>query len=379
MKKPQYSFSRIDIYSRCPWAYRTIYLDKIPRAKSDALEIGTTLHDLVADYLNRLIVLGHPTDWEWARGATPKNGIEDVGQIWQQFYETFTLPQCLDAPGVEKQLAFDRMWQPCEYFSDEAYFRMVIDFHFRQDSLGVIVDWKTNRQVPQTVEKDMQLLTYGWGLKEALYPDVQEVLLRLHFLRYSREREILLTPEDLSDVPAMLTTRIEMIEADTTFNPTPGSFCGWCGITAHCPVMAEALVPAEVLAPATREQAEKAASLLMTLQRMEKDIAVRIKEWVKENGAIQVGDLVYGPTPVVSYNLDAQQVVQTLIEAGLSREEVWPLISITKTNLEKGLRKLRRGDLLELTLSAETIKVSEKVEFKKASLAQGGGISGGGS
>ena len=150
--------------------------------------------------------MGHPTDWEWARGATPKNGLEDVGQIWQQFYETFTLPQGLDAPGVEKQLAFDRNWQPCEYFSDEAYFRMVIDFHFRQDSLGVIVDWKTNRQVPQTVEKDLQLLTYGWGLKQALYPDVQEVLLRLHFLRYSKEREILLTPEDLSVVPDELTS-----------------------------------------------------------------------------------------------------------------------------------------------------------------------------
>ena len=183
--------------------------------------------------------------------------------------------------------------------------------------MGVIVDWKTNRQVPQTVEKDLQLLTYGWGLKQALYPDVQEVLLRLHFLRYSKEREILLTPEDLSGVPDMLTTRIEAIEADTTFNPTPGSFCGWCGVTAHCPVMADALVPVEVLAPATREQAEKAASLLLTLQRMEKDLAARLKEWVKENGAIQVGDLVYGPTPVVSYNLDAQQVVQTLIEAGL--------------------------------------------------------------
>src|SRR5512139_4000342 len=100
MINPQYSFSRIDLFQKCPRAYRVVYLDKIPRASNDALEIGTALHGLVADYLNRLIVLGHHTDWEWARRAAPKNSLEDVGQIWQQFYETFTLPQGLDAPGV---------------------------------------------------------------------------------------------------------------------------------------------------------------------------------------------------------------------------------------------------------------------------------------
>jgi len=366
MEKRQYSFSRIDLYQKCPHAFKVVYLNKIPRAKSEALEIGTTLHSLVADYLNRLIVIGHPTDWEWAKGATPKTGLADVEAIWQQFYETFTMPQGLDAPGVERKLAFDRNWQPCEFFADEAYFRMVIDFHFRQDNLGVIVDWKTNRDVPTSVEKDLQLLAYGWGLKQAIYPDVEEVLLRLHFLRYSREREILLTPEDLNTVPEMLQAHIETIEADTTFTPTPGSFCGYCGVTAHCPVTADALVPVEVQAPVTREQAEKAASLLLTLQRMEKELAAKLKEWVKEYGPVQVGDMVYGPTKTTSYDLNPQAVVELLLEAGLEKEQIWPFLGITKTALERGLKKLRRQDLLEQILSTVTAKVSERIEFKKA-------------
>jgi hypothetical protein len=148
MKPPQYSFSRLDLYEKCPHAFKTVYLDKIPRARSEALEVGTRLHGLVADYLVRLIALGQSTDWDWARGATPRDGLADAAEIWEQFYNTFTLPPALDAPGVERKLAFDRDWQPCEFFSDEAYFRMVIDFHFRQNSLGVIIDWKTNRQVP---------------------------------------------------------------------------------------------------------------------------------------------------------------------------------------------------------------------------------------
>lgn len=368
MKKPQYSFSCLDLYERCPWAYKTVYLDRFPRAKNEARETGQLLHGLVADYLNRLIATGQPTDWDWARGATPKEALSDAIEMWNRFYETFALPEGLKSPGVENRLAFDASWQPCEFFSEKAYFRMVIDFHFRQDSLGVIVDWKTNREVPQNVSKDLQLRTYGWGLKQALYPEVQEVLLRLHFLRYGKEREIMLESQDLAEVPGELEARISTIEVDKNYDPTPGSFCGLCGVTPHCPVMSQSLAPIEVIAPATREQAEKAASLLFTLQRMEKELTVRLKEWVKENGTIQVGDMVFGPAPVVSYDFDAREIVHTLLDAGLDRDDVWPLLSITKTNLEKGLRKLRRADLLELVKPATPTKVSEKIDFRKVYL-----------
>jgi hypothetical protein len=52
------------------------------------------------------------------------------------------------------------------------------------------------------------------------------------------------------------------------------------------------------------------------------------------------------------------------MNAGLSREEVWPLLSMTKTNLEKGLRKLKRRDLLEQVLSTAMVKGSEKIDFR---------------
>jgi len=132
--------------------------------------------------------------------------------------------------------------------------------------------------------------------------------------------------------------------------------------------MAQALVPVEVLAPATREQAEKAASLLLTLQNLEKELAALLKDWVRENGPIIVGDMTYGPIQVQSYNLDPKLTTETLWEAGLDRDEIWSLLSITKTNLEKGLRKLRRKDLIDLTLSTGTAKVSEKIEFQKLKL-----------
>jgi hypothetical protein len=364
-KMKQYSFSRIDLYDKCPWAYKKIILDGVPRASNEAMVIGKMLHALIADYLLRLINQKQQTDWEWAEGAAPKDASPDVLQIWQKFYNAFILPLTLEVYGVEHKLAFDRKWQPCEFFAAEAYFRMVVDFHFRQGELAVVLDWKSNRAVPETVEKDLQLRTYGWGLKQVAYPDAQEILLRLHFLRYGKEREVLLEPQDLEGVPEILVDKINIIEKDQDYTPTPGSFCGLCGITAHCPAMAQALMPIEVLAPATREQAEKAASLLLTLQKMEKELTARLKDWVKEHGPIQIGDMVYGASPLVSYDLDPQKVTTILLNAGLSREEVWPILSMTKTNLETGLRKLKRKDLIPQVLALAPSKPTERIGFNK--------------
>jgi len=129
--------------------------------------------------------------------------------------------------------------------------------------------------------------------------------------------------------------------------------------------MAQALVPVEVLAPATREQAEKAASLLLTLQNLEKELAARLKDYVREYGAVQVGDMVYGPSQAVTYDLDPQAVMQFLLEAGLERDTVWPMLNITKTSLERGLKKRKRKDLLDHILTMSSSKTVEKVGFSK--------------
>ncbi|MBM4285697.1 MAG: PD-(D/E)XK nuclease family protein [Deltaproteobacteria bacterium] len=365
-RRKQYSFSRLDLYDRCPWAYKTVHLDGVPRAESEPLFIGRTLHEMVETYLKRLFEHGRQTDWEWAEKHAAGFDHPEVLAIWSRFVNSFLLPRNLEAWGVEARLAFNCKWQPTAW--SRGYFRMVLDWHFRQGNMAVICDWKTSRVIPQTVEKDLQLLTYGWGLRQAVYPQAGEILLRLHFLRYGKEVEVFMSPAELQEVPDTLMDKISRIEREKHFDPKPGSFCSHCGVTAHCPVMAQALAPVEVLAPATREQAEKAAALLLTLRNMEKELTGRLKDWVKAFGPVQVGDMQFGPAETVSYDFDPQQVTAVLLEAGLSREEVWPLLSVTKTSLEKGLRKLRRKDLLDLALKTGSTKVSEKIDFRKVDL-----------
>jgi hypothetical protein len=239
----------------------------------------------------------------------------------------------------------------------------------REEEGGQWLRWSLIKRftsaVPATVEKDLQLRIYGWAVRQTLYPDAQEILLRLHFLRYGAEREILLLPEDLDTVPAELEAKIAVIESTKHFDPTPGSFCGWCGMTAHCPVMAQALVPVEVLAPATREQAEKAATLLLAVREMDKMITSRLKSYVQEYGPVQVGDQIYGPSTSTTYDLDPRAVTEHLLGEGLEVDQVWGLLGLTKTSLERGLKKLKRKDLLDAILAAVPSKDVEKIGFSK--------------
>ncbi|MBI4962919.1 MAG: PD-(D/E)XK nuclease family protein [Desulfomonile tiedjei] len=364
-KKDQssYSFSRLELYAHCPWAYKKIVLDRLPRVPNEAMITGQILHSLIAEYLKRLISQNRQTDWQWAEGINHEGAPPDVSQIWQRFYNSFILPPGLEHNGVEHRLAFDRDWQPCEFFYAKAYFRMVLDWFFQQGDLVVVIDWKSGRKMPADIQKDLQLRIYGWGLKQAVLPDSREILLRQHFLRYGREQEVLLNAHDLDEVPHILKDKIRWIEGDQDFEPTPGSFCGLCGVTAHCPVMAGALISPDIMAPATRKQAETAATLLLTLQKMEKELSSRLKEWVKVNGPVPVGNLVYGETPYLTYDFDARAITARLLEAGLSREEVWGLLSISKNNLERFLKKARRPDLLADILAWSPNKRGAKIGF----------------
>ena len=130
--------------------------------------------------------------------------------------------------------------------------------------------------------------------------------------------------------------------------------------------MAKALVPTEARALVNKEQAEKAANLLLAVREMEKALTGRLRDWVKDNGPVQAGDLVFGPAESVTYDLDARMVVDLLLAEGLEREAVWPLLGVTKTKLTAGLRKLKRLDLLDQALASGTAKASTRIDFKKA-------------
>jgi hypothetical protein len=364
-----------EVHGGCPHAFKKIRIEKIPRADSEPLIIGRDAHKLAGDYISRLVNTEQQTDWDWATGLLTTSTHPDVTEIFTRFYENFVLPP-LEAPGIEKKLAFNRAWQPVEWFAKDAFFRAITDFTFLQGTLAVVIDFKTNRAIinidPEHIP--LQLKIYGWAVKQALYPAAQEVLLRLHFMRYGAERETLLTPQDLATVPAELEEKIAIIEAEKHFDPRPGHYCSMCGVQSHCSYMANALVPVEVMAPACQADAVKAAGILLAIKEMEKALTARLKEYVQQFGPVPVGDLIYGPVPGVDYDLDPKTVTEQLLEMNFPADDVWKVLKIGKTSLDSGLklmgltgkRSKERKALIERILAGAEQKETETVKFHKA-------------
>lgn len=365
----KYSWTKLDRYARCPWAYNQKYLMKVPCEEFPGQITGKENHGNIESYLNRLIHLGIQTDYSWA--AAQKCFSKSAQEVWEEFYNYFALPTFLQEPGVERKLAFNRSWEPCDFDAPEAFFRMVIDFHFRQNTLAVVKDWKSTWRMPKDLEDELQLFIYAWGVIRALYPDAQEVLMELFFLRYGKPRQLLINAADLKGIPQLLERRIAEIEADKEFKPRRSSFCGPCGVTAYCPAIADALIPKEFTAPSNPEEARKIAEEVLSLSTVMEGLTEHLRTWVENNGPISVGDMVYGPG--FSDNLDPEPVVTELLrDPQIKRTDIWPLISIKKTPTKSFLKKLKKWDLLKkvfaLTKGDPSMRFAfRKVEKKKAS------------
>lgn len=79
-----YSYSRLEMYDGCPWAYKKVYVDGIKRPTNDALETGRKVHERIAGYLERLIHQKSQTDWQWAESNPLAD--DDSAAIWRRFY-----------------------------------------------------------------------------------------------------------------------------------------------------------------------------------------------------------------------------------------------------------------------------------------------------
>jgi len=369
-KRPTYSFTKLNTFDNCPGAYKLIYQDKRPRVELDIRNIGIQAHELQAKYLAHLFHRGIATDWEFAWKLLGPDAHPETKAIWMDAVMRFTLPDTWEKPQVESRMGFTDKWEPCGFFDPEVYFRMVVDLHFIQDGLAVVKDWKTSRMVPKEIEKDLQTRLYGWGVMRTFYPQAEEILLVLHYLRYGAERKLLLDPEDLAHVPSYLEEKIMHIEQEKYFNPTPGSFCGMCGVAPYCDAMTQALIPRMVITPATLEEAIESAKVLLAIESVGREIKRTLKAYSEECGPIPImeGDhpYCYGPVPWADWDLNPEKVAAEAMSLGITREAAWRMLIVSKSSIEKVLKKEKKREFLDHLLATGTEDITRyMVKFYK--------------
>jgi hypothetical protein len=163
-----------------------------------------------------------------------------------------------------------------------------------EDRVAIVRDWKTGWAIdPETELKgSFQGRAYAKQIFDA-YPQVHTVRLIWEYQRWDKTREAVLTRSDLADIDAMLSTLIARITRSREtgeWPASPGKWCALCPAPHKCPIPSGYRGDGQVT---DDETARDVASLLVSLEALQKASKKSLRAWCAENGPVQVGDLMF--------------------------------------------------------------------------------------
>ena len=161
-----WSWSRFNDHRRCAFYAMLKYLKKLPEPGGPALDRGQAIHKMAEDYV--------------------KGDLAALPPELKLFKEEFAYLRKIKA-NTEGQLAVDRNWKPVDWFSKDAWLRVITDARYEEPgdpSRVVAIDYKTGKIYE---ENDEQLSLYSPALF-AHYPKAEELTLKLYYLDQGEER-----------------------------------------------------------------------------------------------------------------------------------------------------------------------------------------------
>ena len=247
-----YSHSRLSCYEHCPQRFKFQYIEKIETEQEQTVEafLGIRVHEAL-EKLYR--------DLQYQK----QNSLEDILRFVQ---DQWTAEWTDDIIIVKKEYRPENYLNMAQkYLSDyyeryhpftqgrtvalEELIRITLDEEGRYKLQGYIDrltettpgsyeihDYKTNSRLPlgDYIQSDRQLALYMIGVKDQ-YPDVKDVRLIWHFLKFDKEIDSTRTDEELARLKHDTIQLIETIEQDDCFKATPGFLCEWCEFKSCCP------------------------------------------------------------------------------------------------------------------------------------------------
>lgn len=348
--KYAYSFSSIDRYLKCPLSFKLSKIDKLKQEDSTALRLGRLLHEISADYVSHLVQQKRQTDLdalnrllESKRTECSFSEFDELSKITNEFGSTHVYNfDYQDGFLTEQRLAFNLNWKLLnDFFDDSVFFRGVIDLmHFENDLL-VITDYKTSRSVAsQTeVDNDFQLDIYAY-LANLIYPNVERMLVRLDFVRFSTYRQREIDINSLDSVKEKIMHYVDKIENTVEFEARVSSNCDFCNYASHCPKFKEMSKLNTNFELNSNEDALKLAEQLRLADAFRKHATAKLKQWIENNVPISVGDecLNYHDS-IEKYFDNPVDIIKIMHKLGLSKEQIWPAITLTPAAVKKVLKQ----------------------------------------
>lgn len=210
-----WSFSKLKNYETCPKRHYHVDVARdVREPESEELRFGNQLHDLMAKRLgpDRTPL---PHGWEKyepyaAKVDLPRN--HPTGKLL-----------------VEQKLAITKDYAPCDWRSNEAWYRGIADVLKIIGPVALLVDWKTGK-----VSEESQQLVLAAACVFAHHPQVQKIRAEFVWLKFDATTREDINREDMPMMWANIMPRIAELQAaneKTIYPPKPGGLC-----RRYCPV-----------------------------------------------------------------------------------------------------------------------------------------------
>lgn len=322
-----HSHSRLMSYTSCPKSYELTYIQKVGTDDSDALEIGAAAHEFFDRFLKgcQFCDATEPKAFDvyvlslaatcFQKDARKQSNFKEYLEICQAFAKTFRPNPAYPVSRPELQLAVDRNWQKCDWFSKEVMFRAKID---RIDEpIGAdhvikkirIVDYKTGYSGGEMDSFQLDIYALFASL---IYPQLEQVEVEFYFVKSGFRQVKLLEVKDLGVTKVQLEALMYRVENDSKFKAKPGARCLNCGVAAFCDQK-----PSNLVAITKIEEAQVLGEEIAFLDAQAKAKKKSLKAFCEKQGAVEAGGLKYNNWPANSYVVEIAPLLSLCVEYGV--------------------------------------------------------------
>lgn len=213
-KELSWSFSALTRFETCPKQYYHLNVVKdFQDTGSEASNDGNLVHEALAKRIAKKVPL--PLEQRHLEGMAVKFA---------------SLPGTIK---VEMKLAVNRKLEPVDYFANDVWVRVVIDYLNVQEDIGLLVDWKTGKRKPDFTQLGLSAAVLARWMPEL-------GLIKTAYV-WTRDRAVDPKNYSISKLTAVwdeLLPRVHKMEAarkTTDFPAKPSGLCKKYCVVKSCP------------------------------------------------------------------------------------------------------------------------------------------------